>query len=137
MNSLAKAYHVLRLLGPGFVNRRLKLRARELMGSTRRAFPATPWSEIDPSVILRQGTPTDAKEYQQFKRGSAPEFVFPLGKPPEIPLSVRGDELEHSLSLAKLIFLHILSKLHPGFIVYMSPKTSKTALKLCLKTKSL
>lgn len=105
MNLLSKSYHVLRLLGPGFVALRLKLRMDHALGRTRRAFPNTPWNSISLESILQIGVPGNPADYEDFKLTAPPPFLFPLGEPPTLPASMTTDDSAGPLSLAERIEL--------------------------------
>ena len=85
MNPLTKACYILRYLGPRLVSLRAGVVLRRRLGLTRRRFTPQPWDQIALGRITLDGTPTDPQSYARFKRESPPPFLFPLGKPPQVP----------------------------------------------------
>ena len=85
MNPIRKYYRILRLLGPRVVALRCGMFARDKLGITRRVFRPCPWETIDLARITTPGTPTDPESYAAQKLDSSPPFLFPLGRPPDIP----------------------------------------------------
>jgi len=92
MNPLAKAYCVLRYLGPGFVARRLQLSIKKRLGVTRRRFAPRPWDTIQLGEIVSPGIPTRPQPYVEYKSIHIPTFLFPFGEPPLIPVWDQGTE---------------------------------------------
>jgi hypothetical protein len=101
MNPLAKAYYVLRYLGPGFAFRRLRLTLRSQFGVTRRTFASRPWESIQLADILRPEIPAAIDEYVAHKKRTAPSFIFPLGCPPAMPHSLPSGEFERTPTLTE------------------------------------
>ena len=105
MTRVRRLYHILRLLGPGFVARRARLAADHALGITRRRFTARPWESIELGDIVRAGVPTAVDEYARFKSENAPPFLFPLGEPPDprghgfSQAGIRTPSLEQRLAL--------------------------------------
>ena len=75
------------------------------LGTTERVFQDRPWEQLKLSDILRNGVPTDAAEYAEYKRTNAPVFLFPLGHPPQVPESLQKGELQRQPSLAQRVDL--------------------------------
>jgi hypothetical protein len=89
MNRLRKAYYVLRYLGPRVLWIRAGVYVRSVTGQTRRIFAPLAWEAIRLADVCRPGTPTDPPAYAAFKRAQGVPFLFPLGRPPEIPRELR------------------------------------------------
>jgi asparagine synthase (glutamine-hydrolysing) len=64
------------------------------LGRASRVFAPRPWEQIHLNDIARHGTPSDPEAYARFKREQAPAFLFPLGRPPEVPESIRNASVE-------------------------------------------
>ncbi len=105
MGPLKKAYYVLRYLGPEFVWRRGKIYLSQKLGRPRRVFAPREWQQIRLAEITRDGTPTEAEAYAACKRTQAPAFLFPLGRPPQIPPAIRSTPLERQPPFAERLAL--------------------------------
>lgn len=103
MNAAAKAYYVLRHLGPGFVARRITLDLKKRLGFTRRLYRSRPWDSIALPDILRDGIPSAAEEYARYKQSHLPTFLFPFGSPPSLPESCINASSERSPNLRERI----------------------------------
>ncbi len=87
MNAVAKAWYVLRHLGPGFVRTRVGMKWERLSGRPQRVFAPREWDALELAALCLPGTPTQPRAYADFKRRQAIPFLFPLGAPPAIPES--------------------------------------------------
>lgn len=105
MHPVRKAYYILKLLGPRFVGLRSRLYWNRFTGRTRRVFAPRPWEAIGLDSILSPGTPTRPEEYARWKREHAPAFLFPLGRPPALPDSLRAAAHERHPPLAERLRL--------------------------------
>jgi len=94
-----------------------------MLGTTARTFRPRPWERIDLATIARRGTPASPAEYAQFKREHAPEFLFPLGRPPEVPPGIRDGRLERQPPLRERLGL-----LAQDRCVYFFRRPSPTAI---------
>lgn len=90
LNRIRKGYEILRHFGPRFVTQRLGIAVRKRLGITRRVYRSRPWDSIALADICRAGTPIDAAAYAAFREQSPPSFLFPLGRPPQLPAALRN-----------------------------------------------
>lgn len=91
MNRLQLACNILGRLGPRIVWLRAQVKLKKVLGWNRWRFKSRPWSQISLDSICIAGTPVNnAEDYAHFKRNNSPRFLFPLGRPPEIPGSIQG-----------------------------------------------
>ncbi|TWT42181.1 Heparin-sulfate lyase precursor [Phycisphaerae bacterium RAS1] len=72
---LKTAWHILRYLGPGFVWQRFRIAVENKLGRPKRVYAARPWESISLAEICTPGTPTDAAEYDEFKRNQDIPFI--------------------------------------------------------------
>ena len=105
MSPAKNALYILRYLGPRVVWLRTGVYLGKFLGRSRRTFRARPWDQIDLAEITQAGTPTDPDGYARFKRDQAPEFLFPLGQPPDVPDEIRGAAAERQPPLAERLKL--------------------------------
>jgi len=105
MNRLRTAYYILRRLGPRIVWLRARVYLSKSTGHARRVFRPRPWELINLAPITRPGTPTDPDEYAQYKRDHPPSFLFPLGQPPAVPLTLRAAGVERQPPFAERLAL--------------------------------
>ncbi len=105
MNPLARAYYILRYLGPRVVGLRAGTFLRQKLGITRRLYAPRAWNSIALTEITRPGTPATAEAYARFKCDQAIPFLFPLGLPPAIPASISRAHGERQPSLAERLRL--------------------------------
>ncbi|MCC7087359.1 MAG: alginate lyase family protein [Pirellulales bacterium] len=81
MNRPQLAWNVLTRLGPRIAWLRAEGLLKKMSGWNRRHFRARKWSDIDlPSICIGEVTVND---YADFKRRNSPQFLFPIGRPPD------------------------------------------------------
>ncbi len=90
MGRLRLIYNILRYLGPGFVLRRGAMSLARRLGAPQRVYAPRAWQALELSTLLSPGVPRSPAEFAQFKRDTAPAFVFTLGRPPQIPENLRA-----------------------------------------------
>lgn len=101
----AKAYYILRFLGPKVVWLRAGVYAGKLTGQTRRVFRPRPWKQIALGDLVTRGTPADVEDYAAFKRSQNLRFLFPLGRPPVVPPAIRDAAAERTPPLEERLSL--------------------------------
>lgn len=82
-------------------------------GTTARIYSRRPWESINLAEILSPGVPNDPANYAAFKREQSTPFLFPLGKPPEIPATIRGSTAERHPPLKER--LDLLAQMRPVY----------------------
>lgn len=80
---LRTAWHILRYLGPRFVWQRVRITAENKAGKTKRVYAPRPWESIRLPEICAAGTPTEAADYEAFKRNQGIAFIGPPSAGPE------------------------------------------------------
>ena len=93
------------------------------VGTTRRVLRSRAWDQLDLADLLRDGVPSTAASYAEFKRRKAPDFLFPLGQPPQIPGRLRQGELTRRPALADRVKL-----LRENRCVYFFDRPSPAAI---------
>lgn len=105
MGSLRRFYHIMRLLGPGFVAHRAVLALERSLGVTRRRFAPRRWESLSLTELCGSSSPTDPGAYSEWKTRNPPPFLFPLGAPPDprahgfSPTGARSPSLTERLDL--------------------------------------
>ena len=103
MDAFAKAYHLLRCLGPRVLWLRAGVQAERRLGMTRGRFRPRAWDDIRLSDIVQPGTPTAPEPYARFKRHNSPPFLFPPGRPPRINDDIDWVTEAHRAALADAV----------------------------------
>src|SRR5690349_1398913 len=90
LNPILKSYYLLRYFGPRVLRLRAGVYLDKWRGTTAKTYAHRPWESIELAQIVSPGVPTEPQAYAAFKREQKIAFLFPLGKPPEIPQSIRN-----------------------------------------------
>lgn len=88
MNAVAKAFNILRFLGPRIVWLRAGTYVEKRLGTTRKRYAPVEWDAIDLRHRFRGDVPSAAEAYAAYRTASPPTFMFPIGAPPAPSASV-------------------------------------------------
>src|SRR5690606_8268731 len=111
LNPLLKAYYLIRYLGPRVITLRAGVYLDQWRGVTAKLYAPRPWETIQLADLVTPGVPTDIDGYARFKREQNRPFLFPLGRPPEIPDAIRQTPTDRSPTLRER--LDALSEMRP------------------------
>lgn len=88
MHPLRKSWLILRYMGPRLVALRAAVFLRRRLKLDERTYAPRPWASLALDELLKPEVPRQRDSYAAWKRDQRIPFLFPLGRPPQVPSSL-------------------------------------------------